>query len=299
MLFTNVYTSFTITLSTLLLFTATFDGNKLINMKKYILLLIGVAAIYSLTACGQIKGTEVDSTIGEATLTNEFTAEKIEKEVIKKKIFEDFIYDVGPRFGGIKKGVVDNATTFESFYNEEQLEKIEELKSVTVIVVINDERSDIRETGITKELNKAQLKLLQSSAYSTNFIVKAEYLFKNKKTGELEESSATPHLTIVPEKQATYSEGIKALKKYFKTNTEEVRKEVDPEKLRPAKLYFTVTKNGTIENVNLDRESGYPRVDETMIILINELPGKWTPAENLKGEKVNQELVVSFGLMGC
>ena len=36
-----------------------------------------------------------------------------------------------------------------------------------------------------------------------------------------------------------------------------------------------------------------------MIQLIKNTPDQWVPAENEKGEKVEQELVVSFGLMGC
>jgi len=36
-----------------------------------------------------------------------------------------------------------------------------------------------------------------------------------------------------------------------------------------------------------------------MIKLIKNLPGDWKPAENYKGELMDQELVVSFGLMGC
>jgi hypothetical protein len=36
-----------------------------------------------------------------------------------------------------------------------------------------------------------------------------------------------------------------------------------------------------------------------MIELISNSPGKWKPAENSVGEKVNQKLVFSFGMMGC
>ena len=36
-----------------------------------------------------------------------------------------------------------------------------------------------------------------------------------------------------------------------------------------------------------------------MIELIYKIPGTWQPAENAKGEKIDQELVLSFGLMGC
>jgi hypothetical protein len=142
---------------------------------------------------------------------------------------------------------------------------------------------------------------MQSLDYSTNFVIWADYEGKNKETGELEDTHWTPYLTIVPEKQAEYTHGKEALKKFLKENSEatRIKAKVEPEKLQPAKLFFTVTKTGTIENVRLDRTSNYPLVDNKMIELIKNTPGTWIPAENHKGEKVDQELVVSFGLMGC
>jgi len=58
-------------------------------------------------------------------------------------------------------------------------------------------------------------------------------------------------------------------------------------------------KIGTITNVKLDRTSGYLNMDKTMVELIKNTPGKWKQAENVKGENVDQELVVSFGMVGC
>ncbi|WP_185956540.1 energy transducer TonB [Changchengzhania lutea] len=115
----------------------------------------------------------------------------------------------------------------------------------------------------------------------------------------MENSYSTPHHTIVPEYQARYKSGKEALATFLKENTKNVTANLDAKKLQAAKLFFTVTKSGTIENVKLDRPSGYPEVDEAMVDLINKAPGIWIPAINYKGEKVDQELVVSFGLMGC
>ena len=42
-----------------------------------------------------------------------------------------------------------------------------------------------------------------------------------------------------------------------------------------------------------------PEIDEKMIELILNMSGEFFPAENAQGQKVEQELVVSFGLMGC
>jgi len=217
----------------------------------------------------------------------------------KTKVFDDFIYEIGPRFSSIKKSEVENAKTINAFFSEEELQKMETITSIKIIRVIDDKQSEIREVGTTKDLTKAQLNLLKNFEYDANFVVRADFKQLNEITGELENNYASPHLTIVPEKEATFVDGKDALKAFLKMSTEEVRKDADPEKFQAAKLYFTVSKDGTIKNVYLDRSCGYPKIDKKMIELITQVPGTWLPAENAKGEQVNQELVVSFGLLGC
>lgn len=116
---------------------------------------------------------------------------------------------------------------------------------------------------------------------------------------QLGKSGYTPFLAVVPEKQAEYEGGKDALMEYLKENSKEARGGIQMDELQPFKLLFTVTKKGTIENVKLDGASGYLSINNRMIELITKAPGKWKPAENPKGEKVDQELVISFGLTGC
>ena len=268
-------------------------------MKKNIIIFCTALTALSLTAFGIINRNDsitdqIETTSNDIVATNAQVLEKIEK-----RIFSDFIYDVGPRFWPIKKNDVENARSIIDFLSTEQTQWIVNYKSVEVIIIIDDKHSDIVETGNSGVLTDAQLKLLKSLDYSTNIKIRADYLKKNMETGKLEDSYSSPHLTIVPEKQAVYAGGKEALMEYLKENSKESRVNVDANKLQPAKLFFTVTKEGTIEKVYLDRSSNYPSVDQRMIELITKAPGKWVPAENFKGEKVDQELVVSFGLMGC
>ena len=265
------------------------------NMKKRILIFSAILIILSLTAYGFTKWNDA-----VAEQNNEIA--KLDKQVVKKLYNKEaprFFYAVGTRFGAIKKEDIDKAKSIDDFLDVEQMDKIVYLKSTSVIIIINDEQSEIRESGNSKTLNRAQLKLLQSSDYSTNFIVRVEYRQMNKEIGELEDSYSTPHLTIVPEKQAVYVSGEDALIDYLRKNSKEPVALVDEDKLKPAKLYFTVTKEGAISNLKLDRTSGDTSIDAKMVELIKNLPGKWEPAENSKGKKVDQELVFSFGLMGC
>lgn len=268
-------------------------------MKKSIIIFCAVVTTLSLTAFGVISWNNSEINQLEKSVSEDVAINTQVIKKVNKRIFSDFIYDVGPRFGPIKKGDLDKARTFDDFISEEHAKQIVSYKSLSVIYIINDKQSEIKETGYSHELTAAQLELLQSADYSTNFLIRADYQEKNKETGALEDSYSTPHLTIVPEKQAAYGNGKDTLMEYLKENSREVRANVQADKLQPAKLFFTVTKNGTIENVKLDRSSNYPAVDRKMIELISKTPGAWEPAENTKGEKVDQELVVSFGLMGC
>lgn len=266
-------------------------------MKKRFIIFSSALITLCLTAYGYKNNTDNEITQLDTSVKKEIASDTPVKK--EKKIFSDFIYDVGPRFGPIKKSALENVKSISDFISENELQQIEILKSVSIIVFEENKKIDTREYGISEEFNDAQLELLKSFDYSTNFLIKAEYLQKSDVAGTLENSYSSPHHTIVPEKQAEFIDGEDALKSFLKLYSEEARKNVDPEKLQAAKLYFTVTKKGTIENIHLDRTSNYPEVDEVMIKLISEVPGTWIPAENIKGERVDQELVVSFGLMGC
>ncbi|WP_282161209.1 energy transducer TonB [Ulvibacterium marinum] len=117
--------------------------------------------------------------------------------------------------------------------------------------------------------------------------------------GPWETSHLGPYLPAEPIKEATYEGGMEALMKYLEENSKEARAGQEMDKLQPFKLVFTVTKKGTIENIKLDGTSGYFAIDYRMIDLILKAPGKWEPAENSKGEKVDQEQVVALGPTGC
>ena len=290
-------------------------------MKKSILLFFTVLIALSLTAFGVINWNDLETEKAESSASKELAIKTTTEEKgnpnsnyegpigpilksdtvkVKPKVFEDFIYDVGPRFEPFKKSNLRKAKSIEYFFEWEELQTITKLSFVEIIIIENDRQTQKREIGYTNMFTEAQLKLIQSFDYNSHFNIRMEYQKKNT-SGQLEHKFNSPHLTIVPEKQAVYSDGYDALKKFLKESSREARikANVDPMKLQPAKLIFTVTKNGNIENIRLDRTSKYPLVDKTMIELISKTPGTWKPAENEKGEKMDQELVVSFGLMGC
>jgi hypothetical protein len=225
------------------------------------------------------------------------------QEIVEKKIKEPklpFFYNYGTRFSGITKTEILKSTSIKDFFPEEHVQRIISYGEVSLVLVKHEKQSDEREYSEGSTLSDVQRKILLSAEYSTSFNIRAVCKHHNPETGIIENSVYNPHFTIVPEKQAEYINGKETLLNYLKENSKK-EKEVahSQEKLRPAKIYFTVTKNGKITNVILGNHSGYKIIDTKMIELISNIPGKWQPAENVKGEKVDQELVVSYGLEGC
>ncbi len=266
-------------------------------MKKC--LLIVCVILMSFTSCKNAIQEGLSVSESELKISEEMAMNNQTEIPPKSKVFEAFIYDIGPRFGAIKKEVVQNAKSIEDFIHREDISKMEHINSVTIHIMEGIIMSPASEKGTNATFTEAQLKLLRSLDYSTSLMLMVEFQEFSKFANSLENNYTSPYLTIVPEKQASYMFSEDTLKDYLRVNTEEVRANIDPEKLQAAKLYFTVTKSGAVENVRLDRTSFYPKVDEKMISLMQNLPGAWSPAENIKGERVAQELVVSFGLIGC
>lgn len=265
-------------------------------MKKKTIAICTVLALASLSFFSFINSTELG--FKDVAFLN---TKVIDNEAAEtpKSVYTDFFYDMGPRFHPIKKSKVESAKLVTDFLSEEEIKRIEAYSSVEVILIINDIQSDIGHRGTTEELTKEQINLLQSVNYSTNFLVRADFAEKTSKIGDLQFNYTTPHFTVVPEKQAVYTFGKEALIEYFNFHNKENTKNLDEKLLKPAKLYFTVTKQGTINQIKLDKTCGYPIIDSKMIELLKNTSGTWQPAENVKGEKVDQELVVSFGMVGC
>ena len=269
-------------------------------MKKSILIFCTILTAFSIMAFGYMDWSNTGIHHEKKSCNTAFALENDPVINSNKPADINFFYDVDSRYmRTITKKDLHKVRSMAAFLPKEQIESIVSFHSVSVIFLGDNYESIISATGDSFLFNAEQIKLLQSADYSTNILIRAEYQQKNGETGELEESYTTPHLTVVPEKEAAYVSGKDALIEYLKENSKEKTAIVKQDKLQPGKVSFMVTKNGTISNVKLLASSGYPSIDEKMFELITKAPEKWESAENSKGEKVDQTLVFSFGIIGC
>ena len=210
----------------------------------------------------------------------------------------DLVYKVDSRHTAtISKNDLHNATSVLDIVPKIATDwwKVEFQK--VSVTVIGKDGEETRFEGNSKTLNAAQVMLLQSTDYSTNFYINASSMKGHPSTGERIDYAY--YFTIIPENEAEYIGGHDKLINYLKEGTKDKTVSINQDQLKPGQVSFTVTKDGTVKNIKLLNTSGYPTIDEALLELISNMPEKWQPATNLKGESVEQELIFFFGEEGC
>ncbi|NND95352.1 MAG: hypothetical protein HKN45_10835 [Flavobacteriales bacterium] len=213
---------------------------------------------------------------------------------------EEFLLAIESRFiqTVTKKELLDQSS-IEPFLGEDELRSIVSYNSVEITVFKENNEKRPSAIGTSEKLNEKQLALIRSLDYSANIYIKADFHRKVEGSDELISGYSTPHITIIPETQAEYIQGIGSLTSYLRDNSYRQTRMTNKSELDPGKIYFTVSKNGIISDVRLSSSCGYPLVDNKLVDLIRKSPGLWNPAMNEDGEAVDQELVLFFGNMGC
>ncbi len=207
-------------------------------------------------------------------------------------------YDVSSRFlATIAKDKLHGAVSILDILPAEGKEGLENFHTVSVGVIRDGK--DVIEEGQGDALNAAQMKLLQTADYSTNIHINSLCTKRNATTGELENYELVYYITVIPEKEAFYLGGREALVAWLKTNLEEETAIIEQDRLKPGQVSFTVTREGTVEDVRLTSSCGYTTVDEALVEQIRSMPQRWTPATDAKGDYVDQGLVFFFGMQGC
>mgnify|MGYP005994280341 CR=1 FL=1 len=268
-------------------------------MRNRVIVLVSIACL-GLTGFGLIKWDGIKQHKKYAA-HNSCSSKEIEPIYRLEKLnYSDFFYDVGPRFGRtISKKALQTVSTLQDLMGNEVLDNKNKLELLSVIKVIGDRQSKIREEGQSTALTAKQIQLLKTFTYGSSFVLQAKYTQQNSESEIMETNTYTPHFTVVPEQPALYPQGKEHFLTYFKKHNKINTFNLDEKQLRPAKLYFIIDQTGRITNIRLDRSCGFKHIDEAMIKLLAEQPHKWIPSKNALGETIEEELVLSFGLVGC
>ena len=223
------------------------------------------------------------------------------KESTAKKANDfEFQYNVDHRFlSTITKEELNQANSVPDIIPMENRAPIFSYSNIDFNTYYDDDQPQTKTKGKDERLNQAQLDLIQSMDYTTTFYIAGDILRKDKNSDDLIEDTLICYMSVVPENPVSYKSGQEALISYLQKGSKEVIARADDTKLKPGKISFVVTKEGTIDHVRLTHTSGYTGIDEKMEELIWAIPGEWNIATDARGVKVDQELTFFFGLIGC
>jgi hypothetical protein len=271
-------------------------------MKKSILIVSAVLATLGLAAIGFLNWNNVDSkscampcAAATVNLSDNGSCATEEPEV-------NIFYNVATRWSTMTKEELNKVTTIDDLLIPRKDNRTRDSYTNVLIAVLNNDKDarDITTSAMGQgaRLNVEQLNILRSSDYSTNIRITALSMLTDH-NGDSYQDSLVRYMTIAPEIQADYEGGLDAVVDYLKEGCKGKTGVIKADKLQPAKVFFTVTKEGAIGQVKLVETSGYPSVDEELVKIVSKMPELWTPAANSKGERVDQEFVFSFGTEGC
>ncbi len=264
-------------------------------MKKRVLILSSVLLAFSLTAYSFINWNqeEVACTESTGTFKNDFTSSFASMEL------PDLLYKVDSRFmWTITKKDLLNAKSIKDIVPKEATKYVETFSS-SKVAILKENREEVVELGKEGIFNDAQLELLKTADYSTNFYVHGNYGETNYILNDRHQTHLIYYITVIPEQEASYGNEEEELINYLKESTKEAVSIITRDKLEPGQVSFTISKEGIVKDVKLNSTCGYASVDATLVDLVSKMPQKWSPATNEKGEKVEQEFVFFFGLEGC
>jgi TonB family protein len=152
--------------------------------------------------------------------------------------------------------------------------------------------------GINDQLSTEQKQILSSADLGSDVIITIKYKSKNQVTGNIDTGRSNYSATIIPETEAEYPGGNQQMTQYLKENAINKISESTSKQLQQALVGFTVNEKGAIANAQIIKTTGDPETDKLLLKVINNMP-KWSPAEDLKGRKVEQEFEFSVGMGGC
>ena len=266
-------------------------------MKKSAIMFCTVLTSFSLMAFGYMNWSNPKVCNNETSCIKKVDSDDDLAISCYKQKDLDLVYQVSSRFTNlITEENLHNAKSIIDILPIKATRSVENYSNVTVAVIHNE--GELIKTSKDEILNPAQLKLLQTTDCTSNIHITANYKNKNEESN-YNNNELVYYMSILPEKQAEYTEGYDALIEYLKTNSKEKSAIIEKGNLKPGKVSFTITTEGLVSDVKLTSTSGYTSVDKTLVELMTSLPGKWYSATNSKGEKVNQEMVFFFGLVGC
>ena len=150
-------------------------------------------------------------------------------------------------------------------------------------------------SGISDVLNQEQKELIRLADRSNDIAVIVTYIPNNSLKNNPEKQYDFK-VTVMPDKNAIYSEGTEQLIQYLQKNNIVNIEAGSFTGYDLTAIKFTITEQGNISDIQVAMPSKDTKIDEMLVAAISKMPS-WKPAAFSNGLKVKQNFVLTIGNM--
>jgi TonB family protein len=150
-------------------------------------------------------------------------------------------------------------------------------------------------SGISDVLTQEQKELIRLADRSSDIAVSVMYLPENSlKNNTVKQYDF--NVTVMPDKNAIYSEGAAQLIQYLQKNCIVNIEAGSFTGYDMTAINFTINEQGRVTDIQVSMPSKDTKIDEMLVAAISKMPS-WKPAEFSNGFKVKQNFVLTIGNM--
>ena len=196
-------------------------------------------------------------------------------------------------FISIKENKLDKINTLTDLDKRYPTSWVRKYISVEISAYKNGTQT--KALGISDVLTQEQKELIRLADRSSDIAVSVMYLPENT----LKNNTAKQYdfeVTIMPDKNAIYSEGAEQLIQYLQKNGIANIEAGSFTGYDLTAIKFTITEQGHITDIQVAMPSKDTKIDEMLVAAISKMPN-WKPAEFSNGLKVKQSFVLTIGNM--
>ncbi len=170
------------------------------------------------------------------------------------------------------------------------------IKDYTSVEIIKKyQGEEIKVVGKNETFTNSQRNMFKTITSGDEVLITVNYNTRNPVTNDKEKRQIKVTFNVTPEVAAEYVGGYDEMITYLNDHSLDEFSKKNLEELQFSTILFTVRENGQVDNVRIDKTSGYDDIDDILVRIITEMP-KWTAARNAKGVNVSQEFQFNFGL---
>jgi hypothetical protein len=196
-------------------------------------------------------------------------------------------------FISIQENKLDKINTLTDLDKRYPTSWVREYISVEISAYKNGTQT--KASGSSDVLNPAQKELIRTADRNSDIAVNVTYIPENS----LKNNPAKQYdfkVTIMPDKNAMYSEGAEQLLQYLQKNSIANIEAGSFTGYDLTAIKFTITEQGHIADIQVAMPSKETKIDEMLVAAISKMPN-WKPAAFSNGLKVKQNFVLTIGNM--